>query len=171
MPTVFGVVGVVLGAELQAELVPGPASAAAERRVGYVRARDVGVERVRTRIQSSTSRARRVILYRNGRRGDLGDGRDRVAGDADADRPLLRQPAADPERPGRPVRAGRDRDLRVLARPDRLGAGRADRDPRDEPAGVCSASAVSNGCVRVHNRDLRRLFAVALSGTPVTIHP
>jgi lipoprotein-anchoring transpeptidase ErfK/SrfK len=30
---------------------------------------------------------------------------------------------------------------------------------------------VSNGCIRVHNRDLRRLFTVALSGTPVTIHP
>jgi lipoprotein-anchoring transpeptidase ErfK/SrfK len=29
--------------------------------------------------------------------------------------------------------------------------------------------AVSNGCVRVHNDQLRKLFARTLAGTPVTV--
>jgi lipoprotein-anchoring transpeptidase ErfK/SrfK len=31
--------------------------------------------------------------------------------------------------------------------------------------------AVSNGCIRLPNDTLRRLFAVAVAGTPVIIHP
>jgi lipoprotein-anchoring transpeptidase ErfK/SrfK len=31
--------------------------------------------------------------------------------------------------------------------------------------------AVSNGCVRVRNDVLRRLFRQAIAGTPVIIHP
>jgi lipoprotein-anchoring transpeptidase ErfK/SrfK len=31
--------------------------------------------------------------------------------------------------------------------------------------------AVSNGCIRLPNDTLRKLFAVAVAGTPVIIHP
>src|SRR6478752_1844795 len=62
------------------------------------------------------------------------DRRRRLARDAHADRELLRQPAADPDGGERAVRARRHRHLRVLERPHRLGAGRPDRDPRDERA-------------------------------------
>jgi len=48
------------------------------------------------------------------------------------DRALLRQPAAHSAGQGRPIRTRCDRCLGILRRPDRLDAGRPDRDPRDK---------------------------------------
>src|SRR5207302_35224 len=62
--------------------------------------------------------------------------RRRGYGDADADRPLLRQPAPRSLRHARPLRPGCDRDLRLLERPHGMDAGRPRGDPRDERAVV-----------------------------------
>ncbi len=73
----------------------------------------------------STDGGERVLRMRAG---------DREGVDPDADGELLRQPAAPGGRPHWPVGPGRRRRLGVLAGSRRLGSGRADRDPRDEPA-------------------------------------
>jgi lipoprotein-anchoring transpeptidase ErfK/SrfK len=39
----------------------------------------------------------------------------------------------------------------------------------DEPSSI--GHAVSNGCIRLPNRLVPRVFAQALAGTPVTVHP
>src|SRR4051812_27560838 len=64
------------------------------------------------------------------------DGGRRLAVDPDADRAVLREPASHPGGHERPVRPGRDRCVGVLERAHRLGAGRADRDSRDQRAVV-----------------------------------
>jgi len=64
--------------------------------------------------------------------------------------PLLREQRLNPRRPDRAFGPGAIRDLRLLRCPDRVDAGRPDRDPRDERA-VVDRQAVSNGCIRVAN--------------------
>ena len=93
---------------------------------GWIPASQVSVATVKTRIVVDLSE-KRVTLYR-------GDGGNRRPGHSDADRALLRQPAAHPLRLGRPVRAGSGRRLCILERPDRLDAGRPDRHPRHQRA-------------------------------------
>ena len=44
-----------------------------------------------------------------------------------------------------------------------------DADRRHVAASI--GHAVSNGCIRVPNATLKRLFAVTAAGTPVVIHP
>ena len=102
---------------------------------GFVRAGAVDVGKVRTRIRVDVS-ARRLTLFRNGRPVLRTVGRRRLARHADADRQLLRQPAAHPGEHVGPVRPRRARDLRLLERPPQLGAGRPGRDPRHERAVV-----------------------------------
>ena len=141
VPTVLGVRGVVLGAALPGRVVPRPAPAAAERD-RRLRARVGGRHRPRPHADRRRPlRAARDALPERAQ-GDRDARGDRLERDADPDRPLLRQPAPDPERPRRPVRARRDRHLRLLGRAHRLDAGRADRDPRHEPAVVDRAGGL-----------------------------
>jgi hypothetical protein len=145
VPTVFGVVSAVVGRNCRPSWYRVRLPIRPNGIVGYVRASDVRVEPVRTRISVDLS-ARTVTLYRNGREvlstsapnGPFGPGAIGIS----AFSPVLTGWTQ-----GGPIA------IHGTNRPELLG------------------QRVSNGCIRVHNRDLRRLFAAALSGTPVTIHP
>ena len=134
---------------------------------GWVRAADVELAPVTTRIEVDLSE-RRVTLFDRGRRVLTATAAIGSPADADADGALLRQPAAGADRRFRALRAGRDRDLRLLRGADRLDAG--------GPIAIHGTNrpdllgrAVSNGCIRVRNDLLRQLFDRTLAGTPVTV--
>ena len=110
---------------LRAALVPRPAADQAERRH---RLRPGAGSRDRPGAIADRRRPLGEARHALQRRQEVLelDGRDRLAGDADAHRPLLRQPAAIP-RTSAARSARRDRRLGVLGRPDRAGrrAGRS----------------------------------------------
>jgi lipoprotein-anchoring transpeptidase ErfK/SrfK len=137
--------------------------------VGYVRAWTVWVTRVRTRIVVDVS-ARRLSFYRNGRR-------------------VLSTPVAVGS-PATPTPTGRFYvDQRLIpadtAGPFGPGAigisafsnvltGWAQGGPvaihgTNEPWSI--GRAVSNGCIRVPNPVLRRIFRATPAGTPVIVRP
>ena len=134
---------------------------------GWVPARQVGVESVRTRILVDLSE-KRVTLYRRGK-------------------PVLSATAAIGSR-ATPTPTGSfyvnqrliPRDARGPYGPGAVGisafsnvlTGWAQGGPiaihgTNEPWSI--GKAVSNGCIRLANRILRRLFPQALNGTPVVI--
>ena len=137
--------------------------------VGYVRARDVGLLRVRTRIEVDISR-RRVTLFRSGK-------------------PVLSATAAVGSS-ATPTPTGRYYVNQRLIPPDTSGpfgpgaigvsafsnvlTGWTQGGPiaihgTNRPSSI--GQPVSNGCIRLPNPVLRRMFAAALVGTPVVIHP
>ena len=166
-PTVFSVVGKVVGPRCLAtwyhvELPVRPNGA-----TGWVRARDVVLQYVTTKIVVDVS-VRRLELYRGGRR-------------------VLTTPAA-VGAAGTPTPTGRyyvnqrliPSDTRGPFGPAALGVsafsdvltGWAQGGPigihgTNEPWSI--GRAVSNGCIRVRNDVLRRLFKATPAGTPVLI--
>ena len=146
-PTFFRVLGTVRGPDcaprwfrVQLPIKPNGVT-------GYVRAKAVETGPVRSRVRRRPLlEAPDALPQRPARL--LDDGRGRLSRDADADRPLLRQPAADPAGSARPLRPGGDRHLGLLDGAHRLDAGRADRDSRDERALVDRAC----GLERLHPR-------------------
>ncbi len=167
VPTVFSILGaVVTGAceprwyRVELPIKPNGAT-------GWVRARDVEVAPVSTRILVDISE-RRVVLYRRGR-------------------PVLRTAAA-VGAPGTPTPTGRYYVNQRLIPSDPSGpfgpgaigisafsnvlTGWAQGGPiaihgTNEPWSI--GHDVSNGCIRVRNPVLRRLFAAVPAGTPVVI--
>ena len=101
----------------------------------WVPAGQVDVAKVSTRIVVDLSE-KRVTLYK--------DGKKVLSSTAAIGAPATPTPTGrfyvnqrlDPRGQGRPVRPRRGRRLGVLGRPDRLDAGRPDRDPRDQRAVV-----------------------------------
>jgi len=166
-PTVFSILGEQLDGRcrvtwLHVELPMRPNGA-----TGWVRAADVAVGSVRTRIVVDLS-ARRVLLYSNGRL-------------------VLDSPAA-VGAPATPTPIGRYYVNQRLVPTDPAGpfgpgavgvsafsnvqTGWAQGGPigihgTNEPSSI--GRAVSNGCIRLPNPMLRRLFKAALLGTPVVI--
>jgi hypothetical protein len=127
--TVFGVTGVVRArscrtAWYHVQLPMRPNGAA-----GYVRARDLWVTRVPTRIEVDVS-ARRLSFFRRGRL-------------------VLRARIA--------VGSGATPTPSVAIH------------GTNEPWSI--GHAVSNGCIRLPNAVLRRLFRATPAGTPVVVHP
>lgn len=135
---------------------------------GYVRARDVGLLRVRTRIEVDISR-RRVTLFRGGK-------------------PVLSATAAVGS-PATPTPTGRYYVNQRLIPADTSGpfgpgaigisaysdalTGWTQGGPiaihgTNRPSSI--GQPVSNGCLRLPNAVLRRMFAATLAGTPVVIH-
>lgn len=167
VPTVFGVLGEQLDRRcrpswLHVELPMRPNGA-----TGWVRARDVAVGVVHTRIVVDVS-ARRLRLYRDGRL-------------------VLQSPAA-VGAPKTPTPVGRYYVNQRLVSTDPAGpygpgavgvsafsnvwTGWAQGGPigihgTNEPWSI--GRAVSNGCIRLPNPVLRRVFAATLLGTPVEI--
>ena len=134
---------------------------------GYISARAVELVLIRTRIEVDLSAAR-IVLYRGGTPSPRHESCYGVAGDADTDRVVLREPAADSRRPLGPVRSSRARDQRVF--PVLTGwtqGGPIAIHGTNEPWTV--GRPVSHGCLRVRNSVLERLFAETPAGTPVTI--
>jgi lipoprotein-anchoring transpeptidase ErfK/SrfK len=135
--------------------------------VGYVRARAVGIGRVRTRIVVDLS-TRRVTLFRDGRRAMETTA---AIGSSATPTPTgrfyvnQRLIPADPNGPFGPGAIGISAFSNVLT-------GWAQGGPiaihgTNQPWSI--GRAVSNGCIRVPNPVLRRMFAAALAGTPVHV--
>lgn len=168
-PTVFGVRGKLVGRDcgvrwwkVQLPLRPNGLT-------GWVRPADVAVERVRTRILVDVS-ARRVTVYRAGRR-VLSTAA--AVGAAATPTPTgsyyvnQRLVPADSRGPFGPGALGISAFSPVLT-------GWAQGGPvaihgTDAPWSI--GRAVSNGCIRVPNPVLTRMFRLAVAGTPVIIRP
>jgi hypothetical protein len=167
VPTVFGVIGARVDERCRATWYRVRMPRRPNGSVAWVRTRDVTTEVVRTRVVVDLS-ARRVTLYRGGRKvlsttAAVGaPGTPTPVGTFYVDQRLL---ASDPSGPYGPGAIGIAAYSDVLTgwaqggpiaihgtnRPDLLG------------------EAISNGCVRVRNDALRRLFRATLAGTPVVI--
>ena len=168
VPTVFGVRGVVRRPPLPARRGTGSSSRCGPNGVvGYVRASAVGIGRVRTRIVVDLS-SRQVTLFRNGRmaiqtRAAIGSSATPTpTGSYYVNQRLI---PSDPSGPFGPGAIGISAFSEVLT-------GWAQGGPiaihgTNQPWSI--GHAVSNGCVRVPNAVLRRIFAAALAGTPVIV--
>jgi hypothetical protein len=136
---------------------------------GWVRAPEVDVERVTTRIRVDLS-ARRVTLYRDGRRvltstAAIGSSATPTpTGSYYVNQRLI---PYDPSGPFGPGAVGISAFSNVLT--GWTQGGPIAIHGTNEPWSI--GRAVSNGCIRLPNPVLRRVFALAIAGTPVVIRP
>jgi lipoprotein-anchoring transpeptidase ErfK/SrfK len=137
--------------------------------IGYVRPADVAVQKVTTRITVDISR-RELSLYRAGK---LALTTPVAVGSSATPTPVgrfyvnQRIMTTNPYGPYGPAALGVSAFSTVLT-------GWAQGGPigihgTNEPSSI--GHAVSNGCVRVPNATLAKLFAATPGGTPVIIHP
>jgi len=169
VPTVFGVLAVKLTRAcapqwFRVQLPQRPNGVS-----GWVRARDVEVARVRTRIVVDVS-ARRLTLFRDGKR-ELtttvavgSPATPTPAGRYYVDQRLVPTDTAGPFGPGA---VGISAFSNVLT--GWTQGGPIAIHGTNAPWSI--GHAVSNGCIRVRNDVLRRLFRETLAGTPVIISP
>ncbi|MGH3103857.1 MAG: L,D-transpeptidase [Gaiellaceae bacterium] len=167
VPTVLGVLGSVVGRgcepvwyRVQLPMKPNGIT-------GYVRAREVEVATVRTRIEVDLSE-RRITLYRSGRRAiqttaAIGSSATPTPlGRYYVNQRLIPEDASGPFGPGAIGISAFSEVLTGWAQGGPIaihGTNRPDLVGR----------AVSNGCLRVENRVLQRMFDASLAGTPVVI--
>jgi hypothetical protein len=167
VPTVFGVIGARVDERCRATWYRVRMPRRPNGSVAWVRARDVTTAVVHTRVLVDLSE-RRVTLYRDGRRvlsttAAVGaPGTPTPVGTFYVDQRLL---ASNPSGPYGPGAIG------VAAYSDVL-TGWAQGGPiaihgTNRPDLI--GEAISNGCVRVRNPVLLRLFRATLAGTPVVI--
>jgi hypothetical protein len=166
-PTVFGVVGKLVRADCEVAWLKAALPMKPNGLTGWVRARDVQLATVKTRILVDLS-ARRVTLFRAGR-------------------PVVSSRAAIGAA-ATPTPTGRfyvNQRLVPLDKGGPFGPGAIGVSAFSEvltgwtqggPVAIHGTNApwligqaVSNGCIRVPNDKLRRFFALALAGTPVEI--
>jgi hypothetical protein len=168
-PTVFGIVGAVVRRDCKpfwyrVQLPQKPNGA-----TGFVRARGLRVETVPTRIVVDVSQ-RRLTLYRNAKpvlRATVAVGSPSTptpTGRFYVNQRLLPTDAGGPYGPGA---IGISAFSNVLT-------GWAQGGPvaihgTNEPWSI--GHAVSNGCIRLPNQTLAKVFRVAFAGTPVIIRP
>jgi lipoprotein-anchoring transpeptidase ErfK/SrfK len=168
-PTTFSVVGAIMTARCDASWYRVKLPMRPNGVVGYVRPASVAVEKVTTRISVDLSR-RRLVFYRAGRpvlTMPVGVGSPATPTPVGRYYVNQRVTVADAGGPYGPAVLG------VSAFSDVL-TGWAKGGPiaihgTNEPWSI--GRAASNGCVRVLNATLRRLFALTPAGTPVVIHP
>ena len=127
--TVFGVLAVRVDRSCRATHYKVQLPIRPNGTTGWVRAVDVRVRKVTTRIEIDLSQ-RRLTLFRDGRIVLLTSAADRRSVDSHADRAVLRQPATPRGQPDRRVRARGRRHFRLFPGAAELAPGRADRDPR-----------------------------------------
>ena len=167
VPTVFGVRGVVRDARCRAAWYRVQLPVRPNGTEGWVRARNVSLSRVRTRIEVDLS-ARRVTLFR--------DGEEALTTVAAIGTPATPTPLGryyvnqrliptNPAGPFGPGAVGISAFSPVLT-------GWAQGGPiaihgTNQPSLI--GQRVSNGCIRVRNDDLARIFTASLAGTPVVI--
>ena len=165
--TVFGVLGMVVDrrcrpAWFRVELPIRPNGAR-----GYVRARDVSIGTVETRILVDVS-DRRIELFSRGRKILTTTA---AVGSSATPTPLGRYyvnqklRVTDPSGPYGPGAIGISAFSPVLT--GWTQGGPIAIHGTDDPASI--GRAVSNGCLRVQNDVLRRLFSLVPAGTPVVI--
>jgi hypothetical protein len=167
--TVFGVTGAVLTRSCRAtwyhvQLPMRPNGAS-----GYVRARDLWLTKVRTRIVVDVS-ARRLSFFRRGRlvlraRAAVGSGATPTPyGHFYVNQRLI---PANPNGPYGPGAIGISAFSNVLT--GWTQGGPVAIHGTNEPWSI--GRAVSNGCVRLPNPVVWRLFRATPAGTPVIVHP
>ena len=165
--TVFGVLGRSVGRTCRPSWYRVRLPRRPNGRSGWVRAEDVAIGTVRTRILVDLS-ARRVTLYRAGRK--------LISTTAAIGSPTTPTPtgtyyvdqrlyAADPSGPFGPGAVGIAAYSPVLTGWTQGGPIAIHGTNRPDLIG----RAVSNGCLRVRNDVLRRIFAATRAGTPVVI--
>jgi lipoprotein-anchoring transpeptidase ErfK/SrfK len=166
-PTVLGVIGIVVRRDCAPTWYRVQLPVKPNGSTGFVAASSLAVGRVRTRIVVSVSR-RELTIYRGGHAvlhatvAVGAPGTPTPTGRYYVNQRLLPD---DPDGPYGPEAIG------ISAYSDVL-TGWAQGGPvaihgTDEPWSI--GKAVSNGCVRVQNRTLERLFRYAVAGTPVII--
>jgi lipoprotein-anchoring transpeptidase ErfK/SrfK len=165
--TVFGVLSAVRGADCKARWYRVQVPRKPNGATGYVRAAAVELIPVRTRIEVDLSE-RRIVLFRRGRKllettAAIGsDATPTPTGNFYVDQRLI---PANPGGPFGPGAIGVSAFSEVLTGWTQGGPIAIHGTNRPWLVG----EAVSNGCLRVRNPVLRRIFAAALPGTPVTI--
>ena len=169
VPTVFGVLGRVVGPGCGARWYRVQLPMKPNGIVGYVRAADVELFPVRTRILVQVG-ARRVTLFDGGREAFAAP---IAVGSSATPTPLgnfyvnQRLRPTDPSGPFGPGAIGISAFSEVLTGWAQGGPVALHGTNRPELIG----HAVSNGCIRLRNADLERLFDRALPGTPVVVVP
>jgi lipoprotein-anchoring transpeptidase ErfK/SrfK len=168
-PTTFAIVGAIVNARCEASWYRVKLPIRPNGAVGYVRAASVDVEEVATRISVDLSR-RELVLYRGGRLAL----KTRVGvGSPSSPTPIGRYyvnqriTIADAGGPFGPAALGVSAFSNVLT--DWAEGGPIAIHGTNEPWSI--GRAASNGCVRVPNATLERLFVATPAGTPVVIHP
>jgi len=168
-PTVFRVLAVLRKRDCKASWYRVQVPLRPNGVTGYVPARDVRLGRVHSRVLISVS-ARQLTLFRNGRRVL----RTRVAvGSPSTPTPTgsfyvnQRLIPSDPGGPFGPGAIGISAFSNVLT--GWTQGGPIAIHGTNEPLSI--GHAVSNGCIRMHNPVLRRVFAATPAGTPVVIRP
>ena len=166
-PTLFGVVGKVVGRDCAARWYRVQLPVKPNGTTGFVRAADVHLEAVRARIVVDLSE-RRVTLFRDGKRVlEAATAIGSAATPTQTGRYYVNQRLvpADTSGPFGPGAVGISAFSEVLT-------GWAQGGPialhgTNQPWSI--GRPVSNGCLRLRNDVIRRIFGTALAGTPVLI--
>ena len=167
VPTVFGVVARRVEENCEVSWYQVRLPRRPNRRLGWVRAADVTIGEVETRLVVDLS-ARRVTLYRSGRRVLTTRA---AVGSSSTPTPTgtfhvdQRLHSNDPGGPFGPSAVGIAAYSEVLTGWAQGGPIAIHGTNRPDLIG----QAVSNGCIRVRNEVVRRIFAETLAGTPVVI--
>ena len=168
-PTTFAIVGAIVTRTCDASWYRVKLPMRPNGAVGYVRPADVVVRRVKTRIAVDIS-ARRLSFYRAGK---LVLTTPVAVGSSATPTPIGRYYINQRLVPSNPLGAFGPAALGVSAFSEVL-TGWVQGGPigihgTNQPWSI--GRAMSNGCIRVPNATMSRLFAASLAGTPVVIHP
>ncbi len=169
VPTVFGIRGAVLDGRCRPNWYRVQLPMRPNGILGYVRARDVATTKIRTRIVIDVSK-RRLVYFRDGRRvlqSTVAVGSPATPTPTGRFYVNQRLIPSDPSGPFGPGAVGVSAFSPVLTGWTQGGPIAIHGTNRPSSIG----HAVSNGCIRLPNHVLRRVFRTAYSGTPVLIHP
>ena len=168
-PTTFSIVGAIVSRSCGASWYRVKLPMRPNGIVGYVRPADVFVQTVTTRIVVDVS-ARELTLYRAGKRVLSTPV---AVGSPSTPTPIgrfyvnQRILPTNPNGPYGPAALGVSAFSNVLT--GWTQGGPIGIHGTNEPWSI--GRAISNGCIRVPNATLNRVFAATLGGTPVIIHP
>ena len=168
VPNVFGVLGVVKGRDCQPQWFRVELPMRPNGSIGWIRAKAVWIGRVRTRIEIDVSR-RRLTLFRNGRAvltATTAVGAPATPTPTGRFYVNQRLVPTDPHGPFGPGAIGISAFSNVLT--GWTQGGPVAIHGTNEPWSI--GRSVSNGCIRLPNPILRRLFRSVPAGTPVVIH-
>jgi hypothetical protein len=167
VPTVFGVLGKVVDARCRDRWYRVQLPMRPNGVTGFVRAEDVEIEAVRTRIHVDLSE-RRVTLFRDGKRvlqapTAIGSAATPTpTGRYYVNQRLIPEDTSGPFGPGA---VGISAFSEVLT--GWTQGGPIALHGTNQPASI--GNAVSNGCLRLRNDVIQRIFDVAVAGTPVIV--
>ena len=167
VPTVLGVIGARVGRDCRPTWYRVQLPVKPNEATGWVRAADVRVGAVRTRVLVDLSE-RRVTLFREGKpvfSTQAAIGSDATPTPTGAYYVNQRLVPSDPGGPFGPGAIGISAFSEVLTGWVQGGPVAIHGTNRPELVG----QAISNGCIRVANADLRRLWRDTPAGTPVVV--